>query len=338
MIKSRDSNDYLHTEVILSKISEYDIFRHYCSNFKELGVKFCSDLRKDTRPSCSIVEWNGKLLYKDFANLDHTFNCFSYVMYKYGLDFISSLETISRDFGLKLVSNSRDAVARTYESNLVVHHKRKSRISIRTRPWNSNDAKFWKKYGISKKSLIRYNVVPIDYFWINEYRFKVKDVGYAYKFKDGYKIYQPYDLDNKWYSNIGIDTVQGYSQLPSNGDVVFITSSLKDVLTLSNMGYIAIALQSEMVMPPKDLVVDLRIKFCNIVLLYDNDYNSELNPGQSMANRICQEYDFLNFLIPDSYGSKDISDLVANHGLGNAKSLISNTLSQWIAEKRLIPY
>ena len=69
MIKSRPSNDILHTEVILEKITEYDIFRHYCFSFKILNKKFCSELRKDKRPSVSIVNYKGSLLYKDFGLL-----------------------------------------------------------------------------------------------------------------------------------------------------------------------------------------------------------------------------------------------------------------------------
>ena len=45
-IKSRDSNDHLHTDVILSKITEYDIFVYYCPTFKELGKKFKQYLYK----------------------------------------------------------------------------------------------------------------------------------------------------------------------------------------------------------------------------------------------------------------------------------------------------
>ena len=330
MIRARNSNDYLHTEVILSKISEYDIFRHYCGNFRELGVKFCSELRKDSNPGCSIVEWNGKLLYKDFANEEHTFNCFSYVMYKYGVDFVSSLEMISRDFGLGLAAGNSNATAKFYRPPTAKYQTRqKSKIAIRSRAWTKDDAKFWSKYGISKSLLIQYNVIPIDYFWINLARFRVKDIGYAYKFKDGYKIYQPYDPENKWYSNVGTDTIQGYDQLPDSGEVVFITSSLKDVLTLVSMGYPAIAMQSEMVVPSKELVWDLSEKFTNIVLLYDNDFNSETNPGQTMAARVCKQYDFHNVCISQDHQSKDISDLVASYGLGYAQSLISSELNAW---------
>ena len=97
-IRSRSSNDHLSRDVILSKITEYDIFRYYCSPFKELNSKFCSDLRKDHTPTVSIIKWNSKLLYKDFGYAEHTFDCFSYVQHKYNIQFFDCLRIIDNDF------------------------------------------------------------------------------------------------------------------------------------------------------------------------------------------------------------------------------------------------
>lgn len=326
MISARESEEYLHTEVILKKISEYDIFRYYCPNFKEPGVKFCSDLRKDSTPSVSIVEWKSGLLYKDFGYPDHTFNCFSYVMHKYGLTFVECLKVISNDFGLKLASNKADKKAVTYTYTPVP--KKHTRIKVRRRMWKKEDQVFWSKYGINQRLLMRYGVTPIDYFWINDARFRVKSIGYAFKFKDGYKIYQPYEEEDKWYSNVGKNSIQGYAQLPDTGEVVFLTSSLKDVMTIAALGYPAVALQSEMTVPDESFVQELKQRFTIIVLLYDNDFKSEHNPGQTMARKLCKNFNFINLCIPEDYGSKDISDLVSNHGLGVGEELISNTLIQ----------
>ena len=101
-IRSRSSEDHLHTDVILSKITEYDIFMYYCPSFKKLGQKFNSELRDDNNPTVSIIPYNGKLLYKDFGHSDHTFNCFSYIQYKYNCSFVDSLRIIDCDFNLEL--------------------------------------------------------------------------------------------------------------------------------------------------------------------------------------------------------------------------------------------
>ena len=66
-IRSRSSEDHLHTDVILGKITEYDIFTYYCPSFKNLNKKFCSELREDKTPSASIKNWKNNLSWI-FAN------------------------------------------------------------------------------------------------------------------------------------------------------------------------------------------------------------------------------------------------------------------------------
>ena len=72
VIESRDSEDYLHTNVVLKKISEYDIFKHYCGPFKDIGTRFCSDFREDSSNDSVIVKMGHGLLFKDFGKPEHT--------------------------------------------------------------------------------------------------------------------------------------------------------------------------------------------------------------------------------------------------------------------------
>jgi len=329
MINGRTSEEYLHTDVILNRISEYDIFRYYCSNFKELGVKFCSELRKDKHPSVSIVQWNNRLLYKDFGYLDHTFNCFSYVMYKYGLSFIEALTVISNDFNLGLAKKSDNSVRATLQYNQpTLTNRTRSIIKYRSRKWLPRDFMYWKQYGITKDILTIFGVKPIDYFWINDSRFKSHHCSYVFSFDSGHKIYQPLCPDYKWFSNVGKETIQGYDQLPKTGKIIFLTSSLKDVMCLKVIGYEAVALQSEMLFPEEEFIKKTLSRFGKIIVLYDNDYESDNNPGQSMGRRISDYYDIPNLTLPERYGCKDISDMVKSHGLDNAKEFIDNSLRE----------
>ena len=79
----------------------------------------------------------------------------------------------------------------------------------------------------------------------------------------------------------------------------------------------SIALQSEMQLPSRMLMQVLRQRFKKIVILYDND-----NPGQTMANKICNEYQLDNLHIPRDWGAKDISDAIAVHGFNKVKTFI----------------
>ncbi len=59
-------------ETILNAISQEEIFKRYCPNFKKINVKFSSEVRDDPKPSCVIAPYNGVLWYKDFGDTNST--------------------------------------------------------------------------------------------------------------------------------------------------------------------------------------------------------------------------------------------------------------------------
>jgi len=322
MIESRSSDAYLHKDSILCKISEYDIFRYYCHNFKNFGDKFCSELREDRSPTCSIVPWKGRVIYKDFGS-GESHDCFSYVQAKFNLTFSEAMRVIDTDFGLGLQSGSviKNQVAITYGTQEIIE-RRPTKLAKRARKWTLQDKEFWEKYYITKSLLIKFDVEPIDYFWINEARYVCHTPSYVYNINGRYKIYRPYETEGKWYSNTSKNDIQGWKQLKDNGDIVVLASSLKDVMCLNVLGYEAIALQSEMQMPDPKLISNLQKRFETVAVLYDNDFEKEANPGQTMANKICAEFNLINVILPAHYKSKDISDLMKNHGIEIAQRIV----------------
>jgi hypothetical protein len=328
-IASRSSDDHLHTDVILGKISEYDIFMYYIPEFKTLGKKFKSGLREDKTPTVSIIPYNGKLLYKDFGNSDHTFDCFNYVKYKFGCSFIDALRIVDCDFNLKLSSQN---AAVKFTMGIMAFRQDKTPkfdkpdviIKKRMRLWTREDANFWSKYLISKKILTMFAVEPISHFWVNNNRFSCNSITYAFRFKSRYKLYSPYEVKNKWLSNTNKNDIQGYKQLPKTGEKLIITSSLKDVMCLTAAGYNAIAMQSEMQIPEEKLISELQERFTKVEILYDNDFEKQSNPGQTMARKLCDLYGFKNICIPDEFKSKDPSDLVNKVGNFNELKNIIN--------------
>lgn len=322
MIESRSSDAYLTKDSILCKVSEYDIFRYYCHNFKNYGDKFCSELREDRTPTCSIIPWKGKVIYKDFGS-GESHDCFSYVQAKYRLTFSEAMRVIDTDFGLGLQSGVviKNELAITYGTQDVIDRK-PTKLAKRARNWSKEDKIFWSQFHITKDLLIKFGVQPIDYFWINEARYVCHTPSYVYNINGHYKIYRPYETEGKWYSNTSKDDIQGWSQLKNNGDIVFLASSLKDVMCLNVLGYQAIALQSEMQMPDAALIKELKERFEAVAVLYDNDFEKSTNPGQTMANKICAEFNLINVILPAHYKSKDISDLMRDHGIEIARRLV----------------
>jgi 5S rRNA maturation endonuclease (ribonuclease M5) len=322
MIQSRQSEDVLNKETILEKVSEYQIFQYFCSHFEEPNKKFKSDLREDNSPTVSITQYQGRLWYKDFGCPEHSFDCFSYIGFKYNLNFYDTLRHIDRNFslGLSAGSNFRSPVRKLDKE---IREKTPAKIKVRTKDWAKEDLDYWLQFGIPKEVLIIFDVLPITHYWINEQRFSCPSISYRYRFDCGYKIYRPLEKEFKWASNVGSQCLQGFRLLPRRHKVVYLTSSLKDVMCLRVLGFPAFALQSEMLMPLQETISEVKERFEEVIVLYDNDFDKSRNPGQEMAEKICREYNLTNLVIPSYYRSKDISDLVRDHGLEEARNVIT---------------
>lgn len=331
MIQSRRSNETLDKDTVLTKVSEYQIFKYFCSHFEEPDKKFKSDLREDKTPTVSISKLGGRLRYKDFGCPEHSFDCFAYVAYKYNLNFYESLIYIDKHFGLGLSGGIRPR--RTIQKvEPRIREKTRSQIKVRVRPWAAEDEAYWSQFHITKRILTIFDVHPISHYWINELRFSCDSISYRYRFDCGYKIYRPLESDFKWSSNVGSECLQGYRQLPKHGDVVFLTSSLKDIMCLAVLGYPSFALQSEMLVPGEETITEAKARFKEVIVLYDNDFDNPRNPGQTMAAKICDTYGLDNLVIPSYYRSKDISDLIRDHGLQAAKDVITRK-EDWSEEQ-----
>ena len=63
----------------------------------------------------------------------------------------------------------------------------------------------------------------------------------------------------------------GMEQLPSKGDMLFITGGEKDVLPLSARHFHAICFNSKTTLIPERIIESLQLRFRHIILLYDSD-------------------------------------------------------------------
>ena len=236
---------------------------------------------------------------------------------------------IDNDFNLGLASKVNNTTFTMGFAGRITNKKptiqKLTLIKKKSRPWSKLDKSFWERYLITKKTLLKFDVSPISHYWINENRFTCNEITYAYKIGKKYKIYAPNE-EYKWTSNTTNKHVQGYKQLPNTGNLLILTSALKDVMCLYEMGIPAIALQSEMIMPDEKLITHLKSRFKEIAIFYDNDFTNPNNPGQTMANKIKEKYYFTNIFVPDEYCCKDLSDYIAKfNSFGGMQALIEFT-------------
>jgi hypothetical protein len=316
-------------EEILKYVTELQILERYCSNYNSLESSFKSEFYNDRNASCRIViSASGIPYYKDFGNGDY-FLAFDYVSRKYGSNYHETCNIIANDFGLK-DSNFKVTPQLLLSNDTPKLVKVKSNIQVVVRPFNMLDYHYWNQYHISLATLQFFNVKACKNVYLvkgdKHYVFNHKNDNplYSYKFfknsSEYLKIYNPYSVtkEGKWLSNVGADCLQGYDQLPETGDILFITKSLKDVMTFYELGYSAVGLQAETNKLSKKSYNELVKRFKRVILVLDND-----DQGYTSTGDFLLEYDVEFLFIPDE---KDISDYIKKYGYKKAFNLIKKKL------------
>lgn len=297
-------------EDVLKRVSADEIFRRYIPNFRELNTRFCSNIREDKDPSACVYEKNGKIAYKDFKT-GEVYSCFDYVMNLYNVGFREALEIVWNDLDLKDREKNQLYIT-TEPSRSVI-------IKIRSKDYSEEDLKYWSEYGVSEETLISYSVRSITHYWINEHRFSVDKLGFAYVYNEGFKIYQPLSGD-KWFSNAR-NVLQGYNQLSESGDLLLITSSQKDVMLLSELGYCAVAPSSETAFIQQNILDELKNRFRRVIIYYNND-----KPGIDAATKLAENYKLPYINNPEG-SPKDPSDYYKILGKDRLIILLDNNLN-----------
>ncbi len=321
---------------ILSNISEYDIFKRYVPNFKELNQSFCSSLYKDENPGCRIYQKaDGRLCYKDFGTGEN-YDCFSYVQRLYNLNFQECLNVIGADIGLKPSEIGFKPLFLLGKENIpkIENNVLKSTIEVKKRNFNIIDYNFWfKQYNISFNLLEQYEVSPLEHYIITKGnkqfygKYTKFNPIYYYQLEENCKIYKPYCDFNKWmFFGSGL-VIEGYKQLPEKGELLLISKALKDVMFLKSIGYDAISFNSETKNIPDYILNELKQRFKYIYILYDSDETGKLFSKKLLDS--LQNGEKSRILDIETFcKSKDLTDYVKLNGLENGKKLIYNLICQ----------
>lgn len=308
-------NEQISKVDILTHVTQEQIYSHYIGEEITSGIKINSPLRDDNVPSFGFYyrrDNSGVLMFNDLATKDCG-DCFIFVGKYYDLKFKDVLYKIAFDFGLSDMEISAEKQQFIQAKRVV--QKEVVKIGIKSRKWKLVDKEYWSSFGISKETLIKYNVVPITHVFYNENPVKTDLLAYAYiEYKDNeisYKIYQPLSKDYKWMNNANYTVHQGYTQLPEKGDLLIITKSLKDVMSIHDvMGITAIGLQSESVMMKDTVMNEYKSRFKQVVCLFDND-----KAGKKLSKEFTEEYGIVHFFMPEYPNVTDFSDLVKFVGI-----------------------
>ena len=321
-------NEQITRDDILKVLTQEEIFSFYIGEPISAGDKMCSPLREDSIPSFGFYyrrDNSGILMFNDLATHDSG-DCIVFVCKLFGINYREAFFKIAYDFGLSKmeITAERQRIISVKKTQTQKHIE----LGIKRREWEYHDAQFWKSFGIKKATLNKYNVVPIQYVFFNGDASKVDKHAYAYmEFKDdavSYKIYQPFSEKHKWMNNANYSVHQGYTQLPSTGEVLIITKSLKDVMSIRDViGIPSVGLQSESVMMKDSVMEEYKSRFDNVVCLFDND-----KAGKKLSLEFSDKYKIPYFFMPELEGVSDFSDLVKKVGKDIARKMFMKKINK----------
>lgn len=314
---------------IFQRIPQEQMFKKYLGFYPGLEVKFCSPFRTDRNPSCTLTYLNGKLVLRDWS-LNTYYDIFDVVQKLNKVNFPKAVDMVATDFGLKEGEHSEPILP----APETIRRKSKPVFDVQVQPFTDTDIAYLEQFGITPQIASRFNTFSVKRFFINEkhvYDYSQYDPAIGYYFglnsrgNQKWKVYSYYSSHSRFMCNTS--RINGWIQLPENGELVVITKSMKDVMTLARFSIPAVALQGESIEPQKWMIDELQRRFGHVVSLYDFD-----RAGAHMAWILRHKYDIPAFALTDgrfgtkNFGSKDISDYVRDHGLSATEQLINQAL------------
>lgn len=275
-----------------------------------------SPFRKDDKPTCGFYYGKtGKLYLHDFGTGEH-FDVISVLQKKFNLSYYKAQ--------LKLLEDE-NKFKTDVKTSIVKHH-------IEYIPGN-NDRSYFYRYYITDNILDAYRVSTAKAVYVDEklfWRSTEKNPIFVYTFPSGsFKLYKPLSPDptKKWKSNCAITDIQGYNNIPAKGRLLFITSSLKDIMVLKLLGYNSIAFNTEGIPTQgengnmvEEVIEHLKTRFDTILLFLDAD-----SPGLNYARKVGIRYN-LDSVSTEREDFKDISDYVEKFGIQKTKKLIKKLI------------
>lgn len=310
-------------DVVASTVSQELVFEHFGLSLENLGERFCSPFRPDSKPDCKILySKSGKLLFYDPA-AGLSLDMFDLPCYLMNMTFVESLSWLFTSFkDSPPLTAGRLSAINAYKRVA----KQKTVLQIASEPHRKTDMEWWAQFNIKQRELLVGRVYRVTDYWLNGEHYNILGAArcYAYGEEDGYKIYRPEaEKRYKWLSTT--KALAGYDLLPQTGDLLVITSSKKDVLNLYSFGIPAVAPQGEGMDIDANTLWILKQRFKQVIIFYDNDA-----PGIAHAKDKAAKWGLDGFIyLPEDCGAKDPSDYCKLHGAAAELQLIK-TLLPWL--------
>jgi hypothetical protein len=308
-------------EFIFDRLSPEEIFcRYFSIPFIDTELFYVNPLRDDDFPSCRFYynRDSGILYFNDFAW--KSFDCIGYVQQAYALSYYDALYHIARTFNLLSTQGNN---LKPIQVEVI---KQELDIKVMERKLSNKDLQFWKNIdnSITEKELKDDHIHGLKAAWFNGklvYSYTNGDVSFYYHLAPGYN-YQLYN-PNKFFGTTKFlhsrtDYLVGEYALNNECNYVLITKSVKDWFIAKRLGINAVAILSETLLIPKELMITFS-KGKLIFTLFDND-----RAGKLASIRYRNTYNTTPLLFPSDM-EKDISDNCVKFGIDSVLEMVIET-------------
>ena len=329
MIKIVDSSptDY---KTLIKTLGQERVMEFYLGVEVALGRLYVSPLREDHHPTCSFYYTEaGNLRFNDFGTSDNL-GVMDVIMRKFNITFPEACRRLEKDRLLIGVVNSKPLVKEDVELSYLLGDI-------------SHNLDYWATYGISPSTVERYNVTYVKSVYRNNklyLRSTPSNPVYMYSFRSGrVKFYRPLSEDKKkkWYGNSDGEDIGGLEQLNPKGSICFITSSLKDVMVLRELGFNAVCLNGEGygvndTRTMQNLINFLRKRFRYVMFYMNND-------GPGMMNSFKLNYIYrVPFVTNPLNTPKDPSDDLKKYGKHPTFRMLKKIISKKFKNYETVPF
>lgn len=338
-----------------------NVFSHYLGFEVNLRRNFKSPFYEDTRASCHIYYDKKGQCYKyyDHGDTSYSGDCFWFVAVLHNLDlknnFPEVLQLIVDDLHLHLICDQEPRIGiqqrlqRKQEPTPTTQPpsvQEERPYSFELLPFDTALLNYWAHYGIYEDTLRLFRVRALTSYEsvsAEGKRFELRSTPtepiFAYISDDHIKIYRPNSSKIRFLHGGRMPAIYcfGIEQIPTKGDILFITGGEKDVLSLYAHGFHAICFNSETAQIPENIIESLQLRFRHLILLYDTD-ETGLRESRRQAEQL-SDYKVLNLTLPLSgtKTEKDISDFFAlGNGASELKELLAKMFSEMYSQTMMI--
>lgn len=319
---------------ILDYRTELEILDFYLG-IDSLPIMINSPLRPDKAPSFRIdFDENGVIRFYDFGGRNQHGGLFDLLMELFKLSFQELLYKIHNEM---IVGNSLKKINRVNKEAVRQYSPKIEKLDVKVRKLRQYDLDFWAQGGITEEWLKFGDIYPISHMFITkgdrEMVIPADRLAYVYvEFKDGlptYKIYQPLSENYKWINKHDKSVWDLWTKLPENGDILIITKSRKDALTIwANCGIPSTCLQAESMSFKSHVAEQINNRFKRKFILYDNDWDKAENYGRIFGQKVSQQLGFPQIEIPDIYQCTDPFELRSKYGEESFKIIINELINE----------